>query len=147
MGKEIVKVGQTFEGKYYGQVITLDDNFHQTTRYETAEYVTEEMAHADAKCWKEFHMGNDAKRAEYSINVDDMVKTMQSNGGVPLREWTGPEFSTWLSGAMDKFPDMTFRIGTEYGGRKATGGDFFLITKKTPDTLRERCFIVKKPRD
>jgi hypothetical protein len=56
MGKGIVKVGKTFEGKYFGQVKTVNGEFHETTHYETPEYVTEEMALADAKCWKEFHM-------------------------------------------------------------------------------------------
>lgn len=75
MGKGIVKVGKTLEGKYYGQVITLNDEFHQSAHYETPEYVTEEMAQADAKCWKEFHMSDDAKTParEFSIYEDDRI--------------------------------------------------------------------------
>jgi hypothetical protein len=75
MAKGIVKVGKTLEGKYYGQVVSLNDEFHQTAHYETPEYLTEEMAQADAKCWKEFHMTDDAKAPakEYRINEDDRV--------------------------------------------------------------------------
>lgn len=144
MGKGIVKVGQTLEGKYFAQVRTLNNTSHETTHYETPEYVTQEMALADAKCWKEFHMDETPKPAERSINVEDTVRTLDAKNGVPVKTWTGPEFSKWLAGAQAKFPNITFRIATEFGGRKTKGDDFFIITKLHA-TARERCFIVKKP--
>lgn len=59
-------------GKYYAQVRTFDGQT-EVTHYETPEYLTAEMAYADAKCWKAFHMTDSKQDNDYSISEDDTI--------------------------------------------------------------------------
>lgn len=75
MAKGYVKIGRTTEGKYFAQVQTVNHLAHVTTHYETPEYITQEMAQADAECWREFHMVEtpETPAREFSIYEDDKV--------------------------------------------------------------------------
>lgn len=80
---EYINTIRTTEGKYVSQVRTYANGV-ETTRYETPEYVTKQMATADAKCWKAFNMekvNNESEFVigEYTINADDKVYTSLGN--------------------------------------------------------------------
>lgn len=139
-----VKIGRTTEGTYYAQV-RLFNGKTERTHYETPEYITREMAIADANCWKAFHMTDAPKPARQNFDIDeaDTVRSLASNGGVPRTRMTGSQFAEWLSTMQCKFPEMTYRVGTEYSKRRTEGEDFFFVIKSHPNA-RERAFIVKK---
>lgn len=97
-----VKVGQTIEGKYFGQVRQYADG-RTVTHYETPEYLTEEMATVDAKCWKVFHMNEESKGAEYSIDADDSVY----EGGAKM---DAVKVAEMIADTFTKVPDTGFKI-------------------------------------
>lgn len=145
MANGFIKVGETQEGKYYGQIRRYN-GVNEKTYYETPEYVTREMAYADAACWRAFHMTDVTPTTpNYDINVEDTVRTARSRNGVPNSTWTGSEFAQKLIEWRIKFPEMTMRCGREDGnGHKTKGDDFFICIRKLPDA-RESWYIVKKP--
>jgi hypothetical protein len=136
---------KTIEGKYVGQV-----RQGTATHYETPEYLTKAMAISDANCWKAFHMTEETAQVfdpkECSIDVSDVVTSNKTNGGIPTRQWTGPEFAEFLKKNMNKFPTMSYRVSQEYDGRVLKGQDFYLILKKTPES-RDAVFRVHKYED
>lgn len=127
------RIGQ----KYYAHVTG--------TEYTTPGYLTKQMADADAKCWKAFHVTETPKKGELSIDVSDMVYTTNADDGKVnrKREWTGPKFATWLTNMLSKYPSAKFQVGTEFAGQTAKGSDFYLTIQLTPNAPK-RAFYVEK---
>jgi hypothetical protein len=126
-----VKIGQTTEGKYYGQVKHFN-GATTDTHYETPEYTTKRMAQADAECWKAFHMTPEVNTVDipvqgfYSIDADD--KVYHRGEGY----WTGEEFMAKM-GNVISHPDTTFQV-TPFKG--TTKGFHIRIQKgRTPARL------------
>lgn len=118
MVKATVKTYRTLDGKYVGQVRRFEMD-RTVTHYETPEYVTRQMAVADANCWMEFHMSytdpdanhnteevNEEVETEYTVNEND---TVYYRAG----KMTGAEFSTWLNTVISRNADKEIKYDVE----------------------------------
>lgn len=133
------EITATDTNKYTAQVYNIY-NGAKVLIFETPEYITPRMAAADAECWIAFH-GSAAETRAFIIDPHDTVASMKSRNGNSTT-WTGAEFIDWVTARQVKFPEMTWRIASEYNHKIADFGKFFFLIRNSPDKIIESGYIV-----
>jgi hypothetical protein len=101
-------------GKYFSQVRnSYADGFD--ILFESPEYLTEAMAHADAKCWLAFHGGNMNK-----VTVDPNEVYTARGGGATMLEYraVSAEYVAWhVSAAYEHGLTVEIHTSTVKGAK------------------------------
>lgn len=133
-------------GKYISQARHTNSDGTTVVDYESPEYITKDMATADANCWIAFHSEKENtvnEETEYTIDADDTVKRFGNRNNRQVTTWTGEEFATWFTNHIAHL-GATYYIADTWKDYKHEGG-FFLVMQITDEyRTRESCFVVTK---
>jgi hypothetical protein len=126
---------KTIEGKFVGQVLSRNVNGNVKILFETPEYVTRQMAVADAKCWKEFHMSKPVIREDkFDVCEDDIVYYRN-------KKMTGREFADFLTRIIDGAIAIDSEI--KYSVRPFENGQGFKLWVTVGRTPKREFRVIK----